>query len=371
MAQLDANLLNRIASPVTDYQNMVAARMSNQLREQQMAENQFNMENSQKKAKREIQEADLGLIGKAVANADTPEKYAQAMDYLASQGFDVDDDDRNFNNRQAILDAAGTASGGKDFTLVPGASRYDANGNLIATAPGKSTAETKPPAGYRYNEAGDLEFIKGGPADPTKPAPARSLRPTTDQNNAAGFYDRMVDAEAVLSKPEVVAAAVDYAGKAKANVPLGIGNYLATPEYQKFDQAQRNFINAVLRKESGAAISASEFDNAAVQYFPQPGDTPEKIAQKAQNRATAINAMKRTAAGALQQGAQPQAPAEQPYPGADGITPEDQGGVFENGTATDFPPEAIEILAADPSPEARAEFDEVFGPGASARVLGE
>lgn len=53
---------------------------------------------------------------------------------------------------------------------------------------------------------------------------------------------------------------------------------------QKFNQAKRNFVNAVLRNESGAVISPSEFDNADKQYFPQPGDTPEVLAQKAKNR---------------------------------------------------------------------------------------
>lgn len=75
-------------------------------------------------------------------------------------------------------------------------------------------------------------------------------------------------------------------GLAKAGV-----NELAaavSPEAQKVAQAQRDFLNAVLRKESGAAIGKDEFTSGAQQYFPQPGDTPEVIAQKQQNRALAI-----------------------------------------------------------------------------------
>lgn len=66
-------------------------------------------------------------------------------------------------------------------------------------------------------------------------------------------------------------------------------NTAATPAAQKFNQAQRDFINAVLRKESGAVISAEEFANAEKQYFPQPGDSPEVIAQKKANRDLAID----------------------------------------------------------------------------------
>jgi hypothetical protein len=44
---------------------------------------------------------------------------------------------------------------------------------------------------------------------------------------------------------------------------------------QKYDQAKADFINAQLRRESGAAIAQSEFSNADKQYFPVPGDTPD------------------------------------------------------------------------------------------------
>jgi hypothetical protein len=55
-------------------------------------------------------------------------------------------------------------------------------------------------------------------------------------------------------------------------------------EYKQIEQAQRDFVNAVLREESGAAISESEFENAIKQYFPQPGDTAEVVKQKQINR---------------------------------------------------------------------------------------
>lgn len=70
-----------------------------------------------------------------------------------------------------------------------------------------------------------------------------------------------------------------------------IATALASPEQQQVDQAQRDFINAVLRRESGAAISSGEFANARKQYFAQPGDSQQVIAQKAKNRETAINGL--------------------------------------------------------------------------------
>ena len=60
---------------------------------------------------------------------------------------------------------------------------------------------------------------------------------------------------------------------------------------QQTEQARRDFVNAVLRKESGAVISPNEFDNASKQYFPQPGDTKVVIEQKRKNREMAIRAL--------------------------------------------------------------------------------
>lgn len=71
----------------------------------------------------------------------------------------------------------------------------------------------------------------------------------------------------------------------------GIGNYLLSDEAQRVEQAQRDFVNAILRQESGAVITPEEFDNAQKQYFPQPGDSPAVIAQKRKNRDTAIKGL--------------------------------------------------------------------------------
>ena len=54
--------------------------------------------------------------------------------------------------------------------------------------------------------------------------------------------------------------------------------------FKQIEQAQRDFINAVLRRESAAVIGEPEFENARLQYFPQPGDTPEVVKQKQKNR---------------------------------------------------------------------------------------
>ena len=119
---------------------------------------------------------------------------------------------------------------------------------------------------------------------------------------SALYADRMTDSGAVLD-------ALDSEGTAFwANVKNAVpgGNFFQSSEYQQYDQARRDFINATLRRESGAVISDDEFDNANKQYFPQPGDKPQVIAQKRRNRKTAIEGISRAAGPSYE----PKSPAD-------------------------------------------------------------
>lgn len=83
------------------------------------------------------------------------------------------------------------------------------------------------------------------------------------------------------------------AGKIASGIPLG--NYAQSAEYQKYKQASSNFITAMLRQESGAAIGPAEFQRYDREYMPQPGDSREVLAQKAEARRVAIEGMKKGA----------------------------------------------------------------------------
>lgn len=130
--------------------------------------------------------------------------------------------------------------------------------------------------------------IQGAQSTPANPYATGRFNET--QGKAAGFADRMMQAEGALQETE--AAGYSTRERLAAAVP-GIGNRLVSADFQRNEQAQRNFVNAILRRESGAAISPAEFDNARRQYFPQPGDSADVIAQKRQNRQAAIAAMAR------------------------------------------------------------------------------
>lgn len=108
---------------------------------------------------------------------------------------------------------------------------------------------------------------------------------TADEAKNAGFLERGVAANKVLE--ELEGQGTSLWNKTIGNVPV-FGNYARSEDAQKYDQAKRDLVNAILRRESGAVISDEEFANAEQQYFPQPGDGPEVVEQKRKNREAAI-----------------------------------------------------------------------------------
>lgn len=105
---------------------------------------------------------------------------------------------------------------------------------------------------------------------------------TVAQSTANGYADRLLSASRIFDQIE---------GNFTGNLAYGnfLPNQLQSPERQQFEQAKRNFINAVLRRESGASILPSEYASAEQQYFAQPGDDAATLKQKTENRNTVIN----------------------------------------------------------------------------------
>jgi hypothetical protein len=155
-----------------------------------------------------------------------------------------------------------------------------------------------------------------------------SARPTEGESNAAGFAQRMERSQAVISGlPEGSQPGVRAAVAGSLPIIGGVAQRRAmTAEQQQYKQAADDWIRAKLRKESGAVIGEDEMRKEYETYFPQIGDGPEVIAQKAQARAIATGAM-RTSAGRAYQPYTPSGPKE-------GDTNKDRNGrniIFRNG----------------------------------------
>lgn len=113
---------------------------------------------------------------------------------------------------------------------------------------------------------------------------------------AATYGKRMQQAEAVFT--QLANNGYDPTDKKSGLQRMSIRGMSLVPDrlkgesFKRQEQAESNFLSAVLRKESGAAISLSEREEASKQYFPREGDTPEVLRQKAENRALAIEGMR-------------------------------------------------------------------------------
>ena len=174
-----------------------------------------------------------------------------------------------------------------------------------------------PAMSFHEGDTGPVAFNpRSGVATPVVTptgAPLPGGKPLTEsQSNATAYGMRMTESNKILSDLEnkgvtntgmirgtlgSVAGLTPFIGEKLQSGVSGAMNVLPgfaggpSEQQQMFDQAKRNFITAVLRKESGASISPSEFENEERKYFAQPGDTDNAIKQKQDSRNLAIKAM--------------------------------------------------------------------------------
>jgi len=193
-------------------------------------------------------------------------------------------------------------------------------GTAPAAAPAAPAA-----GGPRVPQAGAGQAIPGMPSvldQPVVAAPVAGAQPlkgkgtalNEGQGNATAFGMRMAESHKLLSELEkagttsggrikgavqgTLSSLVPYQGEKLAEGAGAVMNvlpgFLGGPNenQQAYMQGKENFITAVLRKESGAAIGADEYLREDRKYFPQAGDSEKVIKQKQRARELAIQAMK-------------------------------------------------------------------------------
>lgn len=166
--------------------------------------------------------------------------------------------------------------------------------------------------GFSFTQSpdGTISLSQGG-ANAAGILPGNGKSLTVDEGKNTGFLIRAQESSRILDDLET--QGTDLVANIANRAGL-LGNYVQTPEYRQYDQARRDFVNAVLRRESGAVISDQEFANAERQYFPQPGDDPATIEQKRRNRAAAVQGFAIGAGDGVNRIVPSQAQTPQPAP---------------------------------------------------------
>lgn len=153
------------------------------------------------------------------------------------------------------------------------------------------------PRGMFYQE-GNNHFQGGNsfaPGQEYRTAENGELRyPTADLNvsesQGISFYRRMYSANTELSNPKLEEALTQFTDKFAGNFG-GVGRLFQDADYQVADRAAREFLAAILRKDTGAAITNEEFRMYGPMYLPMPGDKPELIKAKRRAREEILKAM--------------------------------------------------------------------------------
>jgi len=150
-----------------------------------------------------------------------------------------------------------------------------------ATGGWERVGGVKAPSGTQLSVGpdGQVSFVQGSGMKPLTEAQSKDAVYATRAAGALPIIDEIGDALTSLGQTVGGSAPV-------------VGNYLKSPEYQKAEQAGLEFLQAILRKDTGAAVPAEEIVEYGSVYLPRPGDSPEVLAQKKASRARAVNALK-------------------------------------------------------------------------------
>tara|TARA_R110000850_G_scaffold118742_2_gene235883 strand:- start:325 stop:2019 length:1695 start_codon:yes stop_codon:yes gene_type:complete len=213
-----------------------------------------------------ISQKDFTKLG-ANANLFAPYKAPPKLDKFQRQKADID--------RIGPLIIAGTASEEDKATysisyqsLTKGGTKktFDKEGN---------ETEVNVPGINLLNEQDVYPLPRGITANDII---SKKSRKYGEAGKVAGYANRMLLNEGILRDVFAKGYQVNVGDIVAENV--GFGTIGVTDEGKEFYNASRNWVAAVLRRESGAAISAKEYADGLAQYFPRLGDSTEVRLQK-------------------------------------------------------------------------------------------
>lgn len=170
-----------------------------------------------------------------------------------------------------------------------GGDRFKVVGNQVVDLSAEGGPRSVFDAGTTESGTVVYDPVTGNPIVST--GTAKPVKFTEGQSKDVVFATR---AEGALAKLEPVASALTSpVDRAVEGDPTGVvRGMVQSDEFQLGKQAGQEFLQAILRKDTGAAITPDEERQYGEVYLPRPGDSPAVQAQKAESRARAVAALR-------------------------------------------------------------------------------
>ncbi len=162
----------------------------------------------------------------------------------------------------------------------------------------KASAQDTPQNYKEWQTAGGLNSGKTYEQFLLEKGKVSGKPPTADQLKNAEFATSMKFANDTIT---ALTKAFEEQGLAGQVWGEKAPNFLKTNTQQLLKQANEQFVNAILRRESGAAVPEQEYTRYASAYLPQPGDSKETLKAKATARSNRIKSLVNSAGSALSQ----------------------------------------------------------------------
>ena len=133
------------------------------------------------------------------------------------------------------------------------------------------------------DEDGNISFVEG-------PGAGAGEKPFTEgQSKDVVFVTR---ARGALAEFNPVADKLTSRSEILLDIiPLGLGREYQDPDYQVAQRSGTEFLQAILRKDTGAAITPAEQEEYGKVYLPQPGDSAAILKSRAEARNRAVAAL--------------------------------------------------------------------------------
>jgi hypothetical protein len=145
-------------------------------------------------------------------------------------------------------------------------------------------------AAYQVAQADTGTMTDAAPQSYADRAAAANLDLNVTQAQRSGQALRLLQAEAVLRQLEETQG-VRAGQRALEYLPNFVENMVIDDDYGRFTQARDAFAEAAMRADTGATINESEWPRILRNLMVQPGDSPERIAQRRAQRETIIQGL--------------------------------------------------------------------------------